>query len=226
MMLNSRSGELRDDMSANSSICRCSRLRAIDSKTSGSASVMNPGLLPVEWIEVPPVAHAASTRSRSPGSRLSGRWNSPRVVTMLAPDSRIRHTSSKSQPCCMYSTQSAPRARTSSIELVATTPVVATPHSSPASLPDLLRRVHVQPDELEAAGARSPPAATSSRCSPSPTGRRGTSGRSRPGFRIRPVGGGLRVHRVPVCGLPVSGLRVRFAEVGLAHLRIRLDLSG
>ena len=98
---------------------------------------MNPGLLPVEWIEVPPCAHASSTRWRTAGSMLSGRWNSPRVVTMLAPDARIRHTSSKSQPCCMYRTQSASRARMSSIEFVATTPVVPTPQSSPASLPAL-----------------------------------------------------------------------------------------
>ncbi len=122
-------------MSANSSIRSSSRLRANDSSTSGNASVLKPGLLPVEWIEVPPFAHAASTRSRTPASRLAGRWNSPRVVTMLAPDSRIRHTSSKSQPCCMYRTQSASRARTSLIESVAITPVVPTPQSSPASLP-------------------------------------------------------------------------------------------
>ena len=47
---------------------------------------MNPGLLPVLWIDVPPAAHAASTRARTSGSRLAGWWNSPRVVTMLAPD--------------------------------------------------------------------------------------------------------------------------------------------
>jgi hypothetical protein len=58
--------------------------------TNGSASEMNPGLLPVLCTEVPPVAQAASTRSRTAGSMLSGWWNSPRVVTTFAPDARIR----------------------------------------------------------------------------------------------------------------------------------------
>ena len=136
-------------MSANSSICNRSRLRSIDSSTRGSASEMNPGLLPVEWIEVPPFAHASSTCRRTAGSMLAGRWNSPRVVTMLAPDSRIRHTSSKSQPCCMYRTQSASRARMSSIEFVAITPVLPRAAELTGVLSDLVGRVHVQPDELE-----------------------------------------------------------------------------
>ena len=53
---------------------------------------MKPGLLPVLWIEVPPAAHAASTRARTSGSRLAGRWNSPRVVTTLDPAASSRHT--------------------------------------------------------------------------------------------------------------------------------------
>ena len=63
---------------------------------------MNPGLLPVLWIEVPPSAQAASIRSRVAGSRLG------RVVELAAgrhdvacPDSSRRQTSSKSQPCGM-----------------------------------------------------------------------------------------------------------------------------
>ena len=65
--------------------------------TSGSASVMKPGLLPVLWIEVPPAAHAASMRARRAGSMLAGWWNSPRVVTTLLPASSSRHTSSTSR---------------------------------------------------------------------------------------------------------------------------------
>jgi hypothetical protein len=95
-MLNSRSGESRFERSANSSMISDSSVPWIDVSTMGSASVMNPGLLPVLWIEVPPSAQAASTRARRAASMLAGRWNSPRVVTTLAPEARIRHTSSKS----------------------------------------------------------------------------------------------------------------------------------
>ena len=70
--------------------------------TIGTASVMNPGLLPVLWIDVPPAAQAASIRSRIAGSRLGGWWNSPRVVTTFAARTRAAGTtSSKSQPCGM-----------------------------------------------------------------------------------------------------------------------------
>jgi hypothetical protein len=47
MRLNSMSGEFRSDTSAYSWIARRSRRRWIDVSTSGSASVMNPGLEPV-----------------------------------------------------------------------------------------------------------------------------------------------------------------------------------
>ncbi len=124
-------------MSANSSICRKSTARVNDSNASGRTLVMNPGLLPVEWIDDWPVAQAASTRSRRFGSILAGRATSSRVVTMLTPDARRRQTSSVLKPCCMYNTQSAPSASTSSIELVAITPVVPLPHRSPASRPAL-----------------------------------------------------------------------------------------
>jgi hypothetical protein len=109
----------------------------MDVSTSGTASEMNPGLLPVLWIEVPPAAQASSTRWRSAGSMLAGWWNSPRVVTTLAPDASSRHTSSASRARGMYSTQSAPSATTSSMSLVAATPVASSPHSSPASRPAL-----------------------------------------------------------------------------------------
>ena len=98
---------------------------------------MNPGLLPVLWIELPPWSQAASTCLRTAGSMLSGRWNSPRVVTTFAPDASSRHTWSKSQAAGMYSTQSAPSARISSSSHVAATPVAGRPHSSPASFPAL-----------------------------------------------------------------------------------------
>ena len=116
---------------------RWSSCRWIEVSTSGTASEMNPGLLPVLWIEVPPARQAASTRSRVPGSMLPGWWNSPRVVTMFAPDSSSRHTSSTSHARGMYSTQSAPSSRISSRSRVATTPVGSSPQSSPASRPAL-----------------------------------------------------------------------------------------
>ena len=49
------SGELRDDMSANSSISRWSRRRCNEVRTSGSASVMKPGLDPVLCSDDPPL---------------------------------------------------------------------------------------------------------------------------------------------------------------------------
>ena len=101
MSSNSSSGELRSERSAYSSIDSRSSRRWIDVSTSGTASEMKPGLLPVLWIDVPPRRQASSIRSRTAGSRLPGWWNSPRVVTTFAPDSSNRQTSSKSQPCGM-----------------------------------------------------------------------------------------------------------------------------
>ena len=46
--------------------------RWIEVRTSGTASEMNPGLLPVLWIEVPPSRQAASTRLAHRGSMLAG----------------------------------------------------------------------------------------------------------------------------------------------------------
>ncbi len=59
---------------------------------------MNPGLMPVLWIDDPPARHAASTRSRTCGSMLPGWWNSPRVVTTFTPDSSSRQMASMSHP--------------------------------------------------------------------------------------------------------------------------------
>ena len=78
MMSNSSSGEFRYDRSANSSITSRSSRRWIEVSTSGSASVMKPGLLPVLWIDVPPRRQAASIRSRDAGSMLG------RVVELAA----------------------------------------------------------------------------------------------------------------------------------------------
>ena len=101
MIWNRSSGEFRSERSAYSSIASRSSRRWIDVRTIGTASEMNPGLLPVLWIDVPPFAQAASIRSRVAGSRLGGWWNSPRVVTTLLPDSSRRHSASTSQPCGM-----------------------------------------------------------------------------------------------------------------------------
>ncbi|WP_262062193.1 hypothetical protein [Streptomyces sp. STR69] len=67
---NSSPGESRWERSANSSIVSASSRRWIEVRTIGRASVMNPGLLPVLWTEVPPSAHASSIRFRVTGSRL------------------------------------------------------------------------------------------------------------------------------------------------------------
>lgn len=77
MTSNSIPGESRRDRSAYSWMVRWSRRRWIDARTSGTASVMKPGLLPVLWIEVPPRAQAASTRSRTALSMLGGGGTRP-----------------------------------------------------------------------------------------------------------------------------------------------------
>ncbi len=56
---------MRRERSANSSIDRLSRRRWIEVSTRGTASEMNPGLLPVPWIDVPPRRQADSMRSRT-----------------------------------------------------------------------------------------------------------------------------------------------------------------
>ncbi|MER7925788.1 hypothetical protein ABTY96_22050 [Streptomyces sp. NPDC096057] len=60
----------RGERSANSSIVSASSRRWIEVSANGRASVMNPGLLPVLRTEVPPCAHASSTRFRTTGSML------------------------------------------------------------------------------------------------------------------------------------------------------------
>ena len=76
------SGELREDMSANSSISRWSSRRCSEVRTSGSASVMNPGLEPVLCSEEPPCcAGRLDPVGASPGSSRAGLWNSLRVDT-------------------------------------------------------------------------------------------------------------------------------------------------
>ncbi len=68
---------MRGDMSANSWIVRRSSRRWIDNSVSGTASVMNPGLLPVLWIDALPSAQAASTRARTSASMLGGMVEHP-----------------------------------------------------------------------------------------------------------------------------------------------------
>ena len=67
----------------------------------GTASEMNPGLLPVLWIDDPPAAQAASMRSRTAGPMLPGWWNPPVVDTTLLPAAKSAHSTSTSYPCCM-----------------------------------------------------------------------------------------------------------------------------
>ena len=62
-----------------------SRRRWIEVSTIGTASEMNPGLLPVLWIDVPPRrAGRLDPGPRPSGSMLAGWWNSPAVVTTLS----------------------------------------------------------------------------------------------------------------------------------------------
>ncbi len=63
---------MRLDRSANSAIRSLSRRRWREVRTIGTASEMNPGLTPVQWIDVRPVAQAASMRFRTAASMLSG----------------------------------------------------------------------------------------------------------------------------------------------------------
>ncbi len=97
MTSNRIAGEFRCDRSAYSWMVSTSSCRWIEASTKGTASVMNPGLLPVLWIEVPPVVHAASTCARTAGSILPGWWKTPAVVTIFTPAASIRQTSSISQ---------------------------------------------------------------------------------------------------------------------------------
>jgi hypothetical protein len=90
--LNSMSGESRRDRSANSLIVSTSSRRCSEVTANGSASEMNPGLLPVAYSDVPHTPQARSTRALAPGSMPPGWWNSPRVVTMFEPDASSRHT--------------------------------------------------------------------------------------------------------------------------------------
>ena len=131
------SGELRDDMSANSSMVMRSRRRCNELKTKGRASVMKPGLEPVLCNVERPREQADSIRSRTAGSSPAGRWNSLRVDTTLAPASSRRHRMSTSARSPMKSTQSGRSARICSTSSVATTPVSSRPHSVPASRPTL-----------------------------------------------------------------------------------------
>jgi hypothetical protein len=90
-------GELRCDMLANSSISIASTWRCSDSSANGSSSVMKPGLLPVSKIDVPPRAHASSTRLRcSSPSEWPPAKNAPQVVTTFVPASRNAITSARS----------------------------------------------------------------------------------------------------------------------------------
>ena len=95
------SGESRRDRSAYSLIVRDVSVRWIDVKTIGRASVMNPGLLPVLWIDVPPVAQAPRRRPASRDPCCAGWWNSPRVVTTFAPDASSARPRSKSHAAGM-----------------------------------------------------------------------------------------------------------------------------
>ena len=107
---NSSSGELRRDRSANSSMTRPSSSRWIEDRTRGTASEMNPGAAPgaVDRGVAGPTGRLDPVPGL--GVHAPGWWNSPRVVTMFAPDARSRHTSPMSHARGMYSTQSAPRA--------------------------------------------------------------------------------------------------------------------
>ena len=119
--------------------CRRSSRRWIEVSTTGTASEMKPGLLPgaVDRGAALPDRPPRSA-SRISGSRLAGWWNSPRVVTMLAPDASRRHTSSKSQR--LRHVQHAVGAEGQDRRRCRrwpSTPVGAVPHSSPASRPAL-----------------------------------------------------------------------------------------
>ena len=120
---------------------------------------------------------------RAGGPRVAGspgRWNSPRVVTTFVPTRAAGRPSSKSQPCGMYSTQSAPRARMSSTSFVARTPVASSAAEFAGVAPDLVggcARTH-RPGQVRVLDHG--PQRHGSRCCRWPTGRPGSERRIRP----------------------------------------------
>ena len=136
---NNSSGESRWDRSANSSMTRLVELPLDRGQHQRDGLGDEPGTAAgaVDRGAAPPAGRPRRA-ARSAGSMLAGWWNSPRVVTTLAPDSSRRHTSSMSQARGMYRTQSAPRARISSMIVGGRRPRSGrSPHSSPASRPTL-----------------------------------------------------------------------------------------
>ena len=138
MMSKSSSGDGRCERSANSSIRILSSRRWIDVSTIGRASVMKPGLLPVLWIDVPPAWRRPPRSARAswgPCSPAGGtrRASSPRCCP---PPAGGRPRRSRRRAACRGRSPGC-SARTSSIEPVASTPVGASPASSPASRPTL-----------------------------------------------------------------------------------------
>ena len=150
-----------------------SSVRWIDVSTIGTASVMNPGLLPVLWIDEPP----GRARGLDPCPEAGVHAGRAVELTPRGHDVRSRPpaagtTSSASQrarPCRARSP--APSASTSSMSPVATIPGRrrAAQVAGVAARP--CRRSGRGPRPARGRGARSPPAATASRCCPSPTGR-------------------------------------------------------
>ena len=81
--------------------------RWIEVRTSGTASEMNPGLLPVLWIEVRPCRQAAvDPLTPTAGSMAAGPVELAPGRHDVGPGPSRRQTSSKSHSCGMYRTQS------------------------------------------------------------------------------------------------------------------------
>ena len=153
---------------------------------------MNPGLLPVLWIDVPPCRQAASTRSRRRGPcspdggtrRGSSRCRAPRPAGGTPRRGR--------SPAACRARSPLPSARTSSMSPVARTPVGPSPQLPRRPCRPWWASGRARPPG-SAAGARSPAGATGCRCCRWPTARpagRSASPADRRGHRPGPLASG------------------------------------
>ena len=178
MRSKSSSGEFRWTGRRYSSMTRLSSCRWIEVRTSGTASEMNPGLLPVLWIEVPPCRQAASIRSRRSGSML-GRDGGTRhsvVTTFDAGLQQAAHVVRRRAPAACTARSRPPVRGSRRSDRVARTPVGPERRtSSPASLAGLVLRVHVEPGQRHVGVLDHPAQRRGHRCCRWPTGPPGTA---------------------------------------------------
>ena len=158
-----RSGEFRLDRSANSSMGRRSSRRWMEVRTIGSASEMNPGLIPVLWIEVAP----GRARCLHPGR--AGRVHACRVMELAAGGHDVRTGGEqRADGVEVHTLLHVEDAVGPSARIVADVPrrphpVGPSPQSSPASRPSFSGECTWTPTRVPG-DARSRPSASGCRC--------------------------------------------------------------